>query len=244
MITAIKAELRKLRTVRSTYILTLIAFALLVFIDFWAVGYKANGVIGNGYVQTAMLNSLAGVGIFAGIVGVLLVTHEYRYNTIYYALTTTTSRLKLLGAKYLAAMGYVFVFTLVAIALSGVAVLVGLNMGNHAVPAQTYEWAKILGWGLFYMFGGASFGLLFAVLIRNQIGTLVVYLLAPGTIEALAGLVLKERTAYLPFTALSNTIANMPGSYISRTESALVVLAWLVVGWVIAAILFVKRDAN
>lgn len=244
MITAIKAELRKLRTVRSTYVLTFIAFGLLILVDFWATGYKAGATIGKDYVQSTILSSFGGIGVFAGIVGVLLVTNEYRYNTIYYALTSTTSRLRLLAAKWVAAMSYILLFTVATVVIAMLAVIIGLHLGNHAMPAQTYDWAKILGWGLFYMVAGSSFGLLFAVLIRNQIGTIVVYLLAPGTIEALASLVLKQRTAYLPFTALGSTISEAATPYLSRVESALVVLAWLVVGWVIAAILFVKRDAN
>lgn len=244
MITAIKAELRKLFTVRSTYVLTIFALGLTLLIDFWAVGYKATGKIAHDYVQTAVFDSLVGVGVFAGVVGILLVTHEYRYNTIYYALTGTTNRLKFLGAKYIAILAYTVVFALAVIALAVLAVLIGLHMGDRQMPAQTLQWGKMLGFGLLYLFGMASFGFVFASLIRNQIGTLVAFFVAPGTIEGLASLVLKQRTAYLPFTALGNTISNVPNLYISRVESALVVLAWLVVGWTIAAILFVKRDAN
>lgn len=244
MIAAVKAEVRKLYTVRSTYVLTLIAFALVVAINFWAVGYKATGTIGHDYIQQAVFDSLAGIGILAGIVGVLLMTHEYRYNTIYYALVASTNRLKLLWAKFIAVMGYVVLFTLAVVALSVAAVSVGLQMGDHTLPAQTIAWGQMLARGLYYMCGLAAFGLLFAVLIRNQIGTLVLYLLAPGTVEALASLVLKERTVYLPFTALGSMITNTPLHHITRGESALVVLAWLAVGWIVAAILFVKRDAN
>lgn len=244
MIAAMKAEFRKLLTVRSTYILLLISILLGGFINYWAVGYKASQNVADvHYLQGAVLTTVANLSTFAGIVGILLMTHEYRYNTIYYALTSTKSRTKLLLAKAVAVGGYTVVFSVLLAAVSVLMVTLGLHVGHHEIVAQTFQWTEILWRGFAYMFGVTLLGLILAILIRNQIGSIVVYMFLPGTIEALATLVLKAKAAYLPFTALGNIIAEHP-NHLSRTTSALVALIWVVVGWVIGWILFLKRDAN
>lgn len=244
MIRAFKAEMRKLLTVRSSYILLLIALLLGGFISYWVLGYKAEQVtIGSSYLQDSIFGMLSGLSIFAGIAGILLMTHEYRYNTIYYALTSARSRTKLLLSKILVVSVYAIVFAVTLALTSTLLVLLGLHVGHHELVAQHFQWGELLWRGLFYMGGITLFGLLFAVLIRNQIGTIVLYLFMPGTIEQLAALVLKDNAAYLPFTSLGNLMMQKP-NHLSYATSALVALAWLVGGWIIAWLLFLKRDAN
>ena len=239
-----KAEFRKLLTVRSTYIMLLVSLLLGGFISYWVVGYKAGQNVTDAfYLQNHIFSMLSGMSLFAGIVGILLMTHEYRYNTIYYALTSTRSRTKLLLAKAIAVLGYTVVFSVLLAAFSVLMVILGLHIGHHEIVAQSFQWAELLWRGFAYMFGITLFGLILAILIRNQIGSIVVYMFMPGTIEALASLVLKAKAAYLPFTSLGNVIAERP-VHLSHTGSALVALSWLVVGWVVGWILFLKRDAN
>jgi ABC-type transport system involved in multi-copper enzyme maturation permease subunit len=244
MITAIRAELRKLLTVRSTYILLICALLLGGFINFWAVGYKAGqGAINGTYLQDAVFGTLSGLSIFAGLAAILLMTHEYRYNTIYYALTSARSRTKLLLAKILVVATYALVFVAILASISVLMIILGLHVGHHELVAQQFHWGELLWRTLFFTGGTSLFGLVFAVLIRSQIGTIVLYMFMPSTIEPLAGLVLKDKVAYLPFTALNNLM--MPtSSHMSYGKSAVVVLVWLLVGWVIAWLLFLKRDAN
>jgi ABC-type transport system involved in multi-copper enzyme maturation permease subunit len=244
MIVAMKAEIRKLLTVRSTYIMLLVALLLGGFINYWVVGYKAGQDITDvHYLQNAVLVTVYNLSMFAGIVGILLMTHEYRYNTIYYALTSMRSRTKLLLAKTLAVCGYAVVYSVLLGAFSVLMVMLGLNIGNHELVAQSFQWGELLWRGLVYIFGITLIGLILAILIRNQIGTIVVYLFMPGTIEMLASLVLKDKAAYLPFTALTNIVADKP-VHLSYAASAFVVLSWVVGGWIIGWILFLRRDAN
>lgn len=246
MIAALKAEFRKLLTVRSSYILLLVALALGGFINYWVFGYKAGQeaiVAGSGYLQNSLFNTLSGVSIFAGIAGILLMTHEYRYNTIFYALTAARSRTKLLLAKISVVVVYAVVFAVLLTVVSLLMAKLGLHVGHHVLVAQHFQWGDVIWRSLVYIGGVVLFGLLFAVLVRNQIGTIVLYLFMPGTIEPLAGLVLKSKIAYLPFTSLGNVVTQKP-EYFSHAKSALVALVWLIVGWVIAWLLFLKRDAN
>lgn len=250
MIAAMKSEFRKLLTVRSTYIMLLAALLIGGFINYWVVGYKAGqNVTDMHYLQANILTTMQNLSFFAGIVGILLMTHEYRYNTIYYALTSTRSRTKLLLAKAVAVIGYSVVFSVLLAALTVLMIKLGLHVGHHEIVAQSFQWGDLLWRGFAYMFGVMLIGLILAILIRNQIGTIVLYLFLPGTIEVLAALVLKGKAAYLPFTALSNIISdgNITAGqlvHLSHTTSALVALSWIVLGWVIGWVLFLKRDAN
>jgi uncharacterized membrane protein len=83
--------------------------------------------------------------------------------------------------------------------------------------------------------------MIFAFIIRNQIGTIVALIFLPGTVEGLLGLLLKENNFYLPFSALNGVINQIP---FSHGKSALVALAYVAVGWIVAALLFKRRDAN
>ena len=96
---ALRAELRKLLTVRSTYVVHIIVLGLTAAVSFWASGYKADGVLGSYHWQNAMLATITGVSFFVGITPILLITHEYRHNLIYYTLTGIRSRSSVFWAK-------------------------------------------------------------------------------------------------------------------------------------------------
>jgi ABC-type transport system involved in multi-copper enzyme maturation permease subunit len=111
--------------------------------------------------------------------------------------------------------------------------------------SQNLQLTKLLGETAFYIWCHAVIGLLLAVLIRNLVGAIVVVFVAP-TVEQLLGLLLKHNVNYLPFTAVQNVLAvgqkATPGFSVGK--SVAIVLGYLVVGWIVAWILFLKRDAN
>lgn len=243
MTAQIKAELRKLLTVRSTYVLLGVVSLIVIVVNFWGVGYKFVGQVPNNYITDAVINSLIGVGILSGIVAILLMTHEYRYNTIYYTVTLARSRTTVLLAKVAVLSLFAAVYMLLIAVLTIVALLIGLQVGDHALTAQTYEWGKIFGRGLLYVWGVCMLGFIFATIIRNQIGSIVLFLILPNTIEGLASLLLKDNVAYLPFTALNNVIMNTPQAF-SVSKSAAIFLAWAGIGLLVSWVLFIRRDAN
>src|SRR5665213_4567341 len=123
MIPALKSEFKKLLTVRSTYLLSLGFLLLVGFLAFYVQGFKnvptetlspidhakASLFLAGTITQFANVISVAG-----GLIGLLLLTHEYRYNTIVYTLSASNSRSKVLAAKIIAALTYVFAFSVVA----------------------------------------------------------------------------------------------------------------------------------
>jgi hypothetical protein len=92
MIPAIRAELRKLLTVRSTYLIFFGTLALNIVVSYWTSGYKFTQPTGTNYLQSSAMSTITGMGFFVGLVPLLLITHEYRHNLIYYTLTANRRR--------------------------------------------------------------------------------------------------------------------------------------------------------
>lgn len=256
MLASIKSEFRKLLTVRSTYFITAIALLLIGFISFYAMGMQAGEAVKNPkYLTGVILDSVNFATAFISIVALLLLAHEYRYNTIMYSLTSSSSRNKFLIAKIVAATGYAFMLVLLVGVLAPLLASLGASVKHLDVVPQTLQYGDLLWRILFAGFANAMVGLLFIALIRNQIGALVAVFLIPTTGETLLTLLIKEKSIYLPFSALNEVISTantrldsgdspFVQGHLSPIKGAAVFGIYLVIGWIVAWILFLKRDAN
>jgi ABC-2 type transport system permease protein len=245
MKSALKAEFRKLFTVRSTYIILGLTLALVIFYGFYIAGWRIDKA--DLMNPTTMANNITGaistVSIFSALVAVLLFAHEYRYNTILYTLTAANSRSKVLLAKILTISVFALVFTTLAGVIAPLMVLWGIHAHGLHLVAQTLHYHTLVWKCLFYGWGYSMAGLVITALIRNQIGSIVTLFIVPGTVEALLGLLLKKNVVYLPFSALNTVIGNrLPD--ITPVHAAMVFGGYLVVGWIVAWILFLRRDAT
>ncbi len=248
MIASLKSELRKIYTVRSTYLILLFCLAVMVFFAFYVEGIKA--AVGSrtltdpNKVAGVMRDAIGALAIFGGLVGILSMTHEYRYNTMIYTLTASRSRTRSLLAKVVAVSIFAVLFTIVVTALAVGLMYLGLAVKGYSLVPQIIPhsmWWRVLlvGWGYSLM------GLLFAAIIRQQVGAIAAFFVLPGLGEMLAGLLLKENRIYLPFTALQQVAGQQVGTetMLSYARAAVVFGLYIIVGWVIAWMLFLKRDA-
>ena len=249
MISSLKSEFRKFLSIRSTYIISILALALLGFVTFYAMGHSATpGSFGSTAVMQASLDMIMLVSAFTGIAAILLICHEYRYNTIAYTLTMTNRRLKVLFSKLIVITIYGIIMAALALLLTAVLLPLGAkSAGIDAVP-QDYDFYSVIWKVLVYMTLSNAMALLFGFLFRNLVFTIAVYFILPSTIEPLLNGLLKVSTNYLPNSASTQILASniygpVPGQF-SPLASAGVVLLYLAVGWIIAAVLFVRRDAN
>jgi ABC-2 type transport system permease protein len=244
MLPALKSETRKLLTVRSTYFITLFSVLLVFLIGGFGMAYKQDvrSFASPGYLENNVASMLSLVTIFCGIVALVQFSHEYRYNTIMYTLTSSNSRHKILLAKIITLSLFAIGFTLLMGVLEIVATKIGVNATGHAMAAQSMPYGKLLWHGLFTGWGYAMLGLLLVALVRNQVFAVVTYLLIPMMIEPLLGQLLKENAKYLPYSAMNAVLVRH--QELSDTRASLVFMAYLVVGWVIAWLLFLRRDAN
>jgi ABC-2 type transport system permease protein len=247
MKSALKAEISKVLTVRSTYFLVAAALAMLVLFAFYIEGVKAaqESLLDPYKLKGEVVGAVSAVTFFAVLVGVLLVTHEYRYNTISYTLTNTNSRSKVLLAKIIVISIFALIFTAITGVLSPLLTLLGISFNGGELVTQQIYYADIIWQALFFGWGYAMLGLLVSIIVRNQIAVIIILFIGLTTVESLIGMLLKENVVYLPYNSLNAVIGNsMTGSDVNPARSAIVYIAYLVVGWAVAWYLFIKRDAN
>jgi hypothetical protein len=246
MINNLRAEFCKLLTVRSTYIISLLALILTGILTF---SFTRVAIM---FSSDSLESGLAGivvapVSIFTGIVAILLICHEYRYNTISYTLTSTASRLRVLCAKLIVIAVYAAVMAIAAMALIAGCFFLGaaVNPRNAVMMHQDVHLYSIMWRVLAYTIMGSWAGLLFGFLSRSVVFSIVAFLIIPSTIEPLLSGLLKVSPNYLPFSAQIQILMTptSPDAF-SHLASAGIFLAYLVAGWLIAADLFVRRDAN
>ncbi|HSD55909.1 MAG TPA: ABC transporter permease [Candidatus Saccharimonadales bacterium] len=247
MIAAIKAEFRKLLTIRSTYVITLLATLLIGFIAFWGMGWKGGPTIPPVGLHNAALNLISVMGIFSGIIAILLITHEYRYNTIAYTLTSSNSRMKVLLAKMFVMTTFSIVVTIFTVAISVGLVVLGAKMNDVTILPQQFELYSVAWRTLVYMVMGSLAGLAIGFLSRSVVFAIVAYFAFPTTVEPLLHGLLKVSNNYLPFAAQNQIIAPtgaLDSNMYSPLASAAVFGAYLLGAWIVATVLFIRRDAN
>ncbi len=252
MFATIKSEFRKLITVRSTYFISGLALLIVTFYAFYIEGIRVNpqSLADPGRLASEPIGAIGAVGLIISLVGLLLLTHEYRYNTIMYTLTATKNRVRTLIAKIIVISGYALSMSLIVAVLAPTMAYLGAQVSGHQLVHQVIPVWDLLWRVLFYGWGYAMAALLFASLIRNQVGSIIAVFVIPGTVETLLSLLLKSNTVYLPFTALSQVVVlggqqgPIQTGHLSPAKGALVFGVYLVIGWAVALFLFVRRDAN
>lgn len=281
----LKAELRKLFTIRSTYIVSIAVIALTMLFTYLntsrvfieppseavssqeAAGESKPDMTNPSAVQKEpqMTNDLPpekmklniqdtvfSVSLLIAVVAILLMAHEYRYNTITYTLILTNSRTKVLAAKILVASGFTIGLTLLAILTAIAATYLAVDIKNLYLPPQQIDWLASLTQLCAYTLGFSLFGLALITLLRNLTAGIVGLFFLPTLELILAGFLSGkniEPSKYLPFSALGR-LGNIVdgGMAVSAMPSAayagLVFSSYLVALWLITWVLFLRRDAS
>ncbi|QQS18860.1 hypothetical protein IPL68_02260 [Candidatus Saccharibacteria bacterium] len=245
MLAALRSEIRKVLSLRSTYIIFGLGMLLVLLMNGWVSGYKHSGDTGNSFTAGLITSTLQGTSFLLGIIVLLQITQEYRHNTIYYTLTFARRRASVILAKVVCAslimLGGSVLFVAVGVA-SGV---IGVAASGDSLGAQSIPWGEILTRGGMYAWGAGMYALILGLLIRNQVGSIVVYLFGAAIAEQLLGLLLKLNAGYLPFMALEGVMmqAKTDGVF-SPEKSMAIVLGWIIVAGMTAWLLFKRRDAN
>lgn len=248
MISAIKAEFRKLLTVRSTYFIVAIALAIIVLFAGYINGYRQDprSLLNPGLMMDQSLSAVSTVGFVFAFAGLLLMGHEYRFNTILYSLTSSNRRLKVLVAKALVIVVFAVFTAILAAAFSPACSLVGIHLhhGLHLVHQEFWYWNvlwRCIAVNLGYAF--YAFGLI--AILRNQVGAIVTFLLFPLIGESILSLLLKHNQTYLPFVSLQSIAGSREGVTLLTPLAGLRNVAiYVVILLIVSIILFQRRDAN
>lgn len=247
----IKAEFRKLFSVRSTYILTILAWLVAIVMSF-IVGYKGNNYLNPSAVQDSIFGVLRFVGLISAIVSILLLAHEYRYNTINYSFTLGNSRSRVLASKFIVLSVYSIVLGLVSVFIVLGCFHFGVAARGHQLVPQVFNvigttgnyWPGLLLQSAFYVWGMSLAALIVTALLRNLVASIAFIFVFPG-LENLTSLISKTLTSYMPFTDLGAVLKLDRGEIgFSAGKSMIIFLIYLAVFSFIAWRLFLKRDAN
>jgi ABC-2 type transport system permease protein len=243
MIPAIKAEFTKIFSVRSTYFILAICLLIEILFAFYATSYKASAsdLMDPGFLTSEVTGAVMFLSTILSLVAILLVTHEYRYNTIVYTLSAARNRSLVFLAKIVAISSFMIIFILIFAVLSPILAELGVHASGRHLISQHLSISSLLWRVVFSGWAYSMLAFILALIVRVQVGAIAAIFLLPGTVEALIGLLLKKNQVYLPFTAISAVISRDQLSY---GRAAAVAMVYVVLGWLLAWALFQRRDAN
>jgi ABC-type transport system involved in multi-copper enzyme maturation permease subunit len=247
MIAAIKSEFRKLLSVRSTYFIVLIALAIVALFAGFGDGFRADAfhLRDPNLLASESSNAVVFAGLILAFAGLLLVGHEYRYNTIMYTLTSANRRIKVMLAKFAVITAFALVTGVILVFFSPFCTVIGTHLAHKHLVAQTFHVWPILWHCLFCVWGYAMYAFILITVLRSQVGAIVTFLLIPLIGENILGGIFKSIPQYLPFTAVQAVAAptNL-GNHTTSGHEMVVVLVYLAIGALVSSILFTRRDAN
>ncbi|MGH7722152.1 MAG: ABC transporter permease [Candidatus Dormibacteria bacterium] len=247
----LRSELRKVATTRLWWgmLLGSMAFAALGVIGQVATnGLKNNpqAPLDNPVTQRAILSSSASGYIFAAIVGIILITTEFRHFTSRPTFLLEPRRGRVIAAKLLVAAGVGLLYGVACVAIA-----LAITVPWLAAKGVALGWAAnglivvlVGALGVIAIFAVVGVGV--GVLFRNQVAAVITALAYLFVVEPLLSIipVVKEAYRYFPGAAASAiTGANRNQvTLLANWQGALVLIGWgllfAAAGWVLT----VRRD--
>lgn len=245
MISLFAAELLKLRTLRSTWGFGLVALLFAGLIAAASVGgTSADDRLDPELQFRIALDGAFPASILALLMGIILVTNEFRHGTIARTLLATPRRNRFVAVKLLTGgtvgAALMLATLLVAAATAGIWLRildVPLDFGEGADGA----WRALIATMVAGVFGAAIGGA-----VHSQVGALVgvlvwMFVLEPICWVILGLLDLDGVSEYLPAAALGGTV-DSAGEGLSWLRSVGVALAWAGLAAVLALVRTNRRD--
>jgi ABC-2 type transport system permease protein len=221
VIAALRYEIVRLRTLRSTWWLLGAALLAIGLISF-GVSYAARSTdLGSDGLAWAMTGGgsfapLPLTAVFAGLVGVFSLGHEYRYGTIRALLTAVPRRIPVLAAKVLVSVGWAVILAVVTAALGWLVAVLTAGDRMSRYDLGDGKIAQVLVGYVLLTIMWSLVGLAFAGLFRSLPAAIVLLLLIPLVIESILAAILflvpalddiQWLTKYLPFSAGQQMVA-------------------------------------
>ncbi|HUP33558.1 MAG TPA: ABC transporter permease [Gaiellaceae bacterium] len=244
----VAAEFLKLRTTRVPYVLLFVAVAI--------AGIAAAGLVGSDSLDDDRALALAqGASfgtMFATVLGILLVTNEYRHGTVMTTFLVEPRRVRVLAAKLVTALLTGAIFGLASAAVSAAVALPWLASKGEslALDGQALEGLGrlVLAFAL-----SAALGAAVGAIIQSQVGAIVAVfvwaLIAESLVGVLASWLLTDLgepdpvSRYLPGSALGGVVGGQGSEYmLSGPPATLLAVAYIAVLSVLGAFVITRRD--
>jgi ABC-2 type transport system permease protein len=240
------AELVKLRTVRSTWGFLLVALLFAGLIAAGNIGgTAADDRLDPELQYKIVLDTTLPASILAILIGILLVTNEFRHGTIARTLLATPRRWKFVAIKLLVGgfTGAVLMTAMLAAVLVTASIWLGI-IDVPIAPGQLADgaWRALLVVAVAGLFGAAIGGA-----VHSQVGALVGALLWMFVLEPICWVVLglldlDGVSEYLPAAALGSAVDSTSGAPLSWGSAVLVACAWAGLASAVALFRTGRRD--
>ena len=248
--TLLSAELLKLRTTRVPYVL----LALTAIFS----GLVAAAIVGSGSLDDDRPLALAqGANFWTTLViilGILIVTNEYRHGTIMTTFLAEPRRERVLAAKLAVSLVAGLAFAFAAMAASALVALPWLAVRGEALAldGQALEAAGrlLLAFAL-----SAAFGAAVGAVIQSQVGAIVAVFVWLLAVESIIGVVSSllfsdfgepdPVSPYLPGTALQGIVGGEGSDFMLRGGPSAALAAAYVAGLaLVGAVSMLRRDPS
>lgn len=201
---AFRAELRKLWTVRTTLVLTLMGWAL---VGLSASAWMFSTMMGHRFSGTDRqiadsIDQIGGTAMIVLIVAILAMTTEFRHKTIGRTLQITPGRTRMLTAKLGAGIVYALAYFATSLVLVAVLLLVA-SMVHGASLSPGAETVTALWQGPVGLVLNAVLGVALGALIRSQVVAITATLVWLFLVENLMAALAPSAGRWLPFQALN-----------------------------------------
>jgi hypothetical protein len=251
MIALLRSELRKVATIKLWWgmLLGSAAFAgLSVVAQIATNGLKNNPAapLNSAVTQRSIFSSAVSGYIFSVVVGIILITTEYRHFTSRPTFLLEPRRARVIGAKLLVAAGVGLLYGVACVAVSLAITVPWLSAKGIPIGWQANGLIVVMVGALGVVAIFAVVGVGVGVLFRNQIAAVITTLAYLFVIEPLIAVIpiVKEGYRYLPGAAgdaLTGVSRNQT-LLLANWQGGLLLLGWgllfAMLGWVIT----VRRD--
>jgi ABC-2 type transport system permease protein len=238
------SELRKMRSTRTNLGLLagMVALILLTVLLTGLVTKKPD--LADLDSQYSVLSAGTAASLFAGLIGVMAITSEFRHGSIRPTFVVTPHRTRVIAAKVLASLVMAVVFGFAAIGLSlglGYAILTARGV-PIALSTRDVLWL-VLGTPIMTA-AWAALGVGFGAVIRNQVFAVIGLILWTMVIDNLLIGLVPSIGGYTLMGA-SGAITSYPADYVlSAGAGALLLLGYVAVFLSSGALLVARRDVT
>ena len=249
MIDLIRGELLKLRTTRMLYGFVGGLFVIIGILVVVTVIDTPAADLAREDDQAGMYGAAATGIIFILLLGVMIMSGEFRHGTITQTLLITPNRWKVLGAKLIAAAIGGFVIGVIAEVFTFVLFVPLLKLKGVDIVFEDEARSFVIGSILATTLWG-PLGVAVGSLMRNQVAAIIVVFAGLLIVEPILTGVLESRTGtwqeipkYFPIHVIGGVIGDDPEA-LSRGASIAVALAYVLVLSTLGGRFVLQRDVN